>query len=84
MRFVLMILVINDAANEYVRKFKAVKEIAESHSEGSFEFTKYIKTSPKYNEKPFIVTEELRNKAWEGFAAYKFLKMQIHSNMAKW
>ena len=68
---------------EYVRKFKKAKEITELHIGGPTVFSKYIKTNSRFNKKYTKTIDDLKNEAWEEFAAYKLLKMQIHKNMVK-
>ena len=59
---------------EYVRRFKTAKEVVESHLGGPIEFSKYIKNNSKYVENDPEIITELKDQAWEEFAAYKFLK----------
>ena len=59
---------------EYVRRFKTAKEVVESHLGGPIEFSKYIKNNKKYDEDDKTIINELRDEAWEEFAAYKLLK----------
>ena len=54
---------------EYIQMFRTTKEVAEIHLEGSIGFSEYIKTNSRYK-----IIDELKNKAWKGFAAYKLLK----------
>ena len=64
----------DDPLQEYVKKFKMAKEVVELHLGGPIILSKYMKTLKDYDEKDNKKITELKEKSWEKFCAYKFLK----------
>ena len=58
---------------KYVSRFKTAKEIVESHLGGPIMFSKYIKKNDLYDEKDLKIKQELNDKTWEDYVAYKSL-----------